>query len=98
MSDMYGKEFHAVTAFSEDPTNDKSEHARKVIEHSSLTWHSAKPSVDDFLNDWHQYQWFQEEPVGGPSIILRELKIDINYDLRTRYKLYSIATEKSYFV
>ncbi len=71
MLDYNGKQFHAVTAQSEDPANDESEYAREVVENSSLIWHPVKPSADDFLEHWHACQMFQEEPVGGPSIFMQ---------------------------
>lgn len=66
-----GKLFHAVTAISEDPANDESVYAREVVNHSSLIWHSAKPPVDDLVNYWEKCQWFQEEPVRGPSMLMQ---------------------------
>jgi asparagine synthase (glutamine-hydrolysing) len=71
MLDCQGKNFHAVTAQSEDPANDESEYARAVVENSSLIWHLTKPSADDFLENWEKCQWCQEEPVGGPSVFMQ---------------------------
>ena len=71
MKEYYGQQFHAVTAQSEDSSNDESQYARKVVEHSSLIWYLTKPSADDFLQYWHKCQWFQEEPIGTPSIFMQ---------------------------
>lgn len=71
MRDNTLKSFHAVTAQSEDPTNDETEYARAVVEHSSLTWHITKPSADDYIQYWQNCQWYQEEPIQGPSIFMQ---------------------------
>ena len=87
MFENYGKEFHAVTAFSEDPMNDESKYAREVAKHSSLIWYSVKPSVDDFLNNWEKCQWFQDEPVGGPSAIMQFCLMQVARDCGLRVML-----------
>jgi len=87
MFENYGKEFHAVTAFSEDPINDESKYAREVVKHSSLIWYSVKPSVDDFLNNWEKCQWFQDEPVGGPSAIMQFCVMQVARDSGLRVML-----------
>lgn len=71
MKNSYNKQFHAVTAQSEDPSKDESEYARKIVEASDLVWHLVRPSADDFINQWDRCQWFQDEPVGGPSIFMQ---------------------------
>jgi asparagine synthase (glutamine-hydrolysing) len=67
----FNKSFHAFTAQSEDPLNDETIYAKQVVEHSELIWHLTKPSADDFLHNWEQCLWFQDEPVGGLSIFLQ---------------------------
>lgn len=71
MRNSLNKSLHAVTAQSEDSLNDETIYARQVVQHSDLIWHVIKPSVNDFLQEWEQCLWFQDEPIGGPSIFMQ---------------------------
>ncbi len=65
------KTFSAVTAQSESPLNDETAFARQVVEHCHLDWHVAKPDYTAFKNSLEDCLWYQEEPVGGPSVFMQ---------------------------
>jgi asparagine synthase (glutamine-hydrolysing) len=63
--------FSAVTARSESPDNDEIDFARQVVEHCRLDWYIASPVYKDFAKHIEECLWFQEEPVGGPSVFMQ---------------------------
>jgi asparagine synthase (glutamine-hydrolysing) len=63
--------FDAVTARSENPETDETPYARQVAEHCGLRWHIAAPDYDDFTGHIETCLWFQEEPVGSPSVFMQ---------------------------
>jgi asparagine synthase (glutamine-hydrolysing) len=63
--------FDAVTARSESPETDETPYARQVVEHCGLRWHIAAPDYDDFAGNIERCLWFQEEPVGSPSVFMQ---------------------------
>jgi len=63
--------FDAVTARSENPETDETPYARLVAEHCGLQWHIAAPGYDDFAEHIERCLWFQEEPVGSPSVFMQ---------------------------
>jgi len=71
MNNYYSRQLHAITAQSEDPVNDESTYAREVVDNSNLIWYLTKPSADNFLMNWGNCLWHQDEPVGGPSILMQ---------------------------
>lgn len=63
--------FSAITAVSSQKSNDESEFAKIVAEHSDMNWITVTPSYDDFVNSLEQVIYTQEEPFGSPSIIMQ---------------------------
>lgn len=63
--------FDAVTARSENPETDETPYARQVAEHCGLRWHVAAPGYEDFAGHIETCLWFQEEPVGSPSVFMQ---------------------------
>ncbi len=63
--------FFAVTARSESPDNDEIDFARQVAEHCRLDWYISSPVYKDFAKRIEDCLWFQEEPVGGPSVFMQ---------------------------
>jgi len=64
-------EFSAITAQSESPDNDETLFARRVVEHCHLDWHVTKPDYNIFRDHIEKCLWYQEEPVGGPSVFMQ---------------------------
>jgi asparagine synthase (glutamine-hydrolysing) len=65
------RSFCAVTAVSEQSSNDESAFASMVAEAGGMDWHTVKPSYRDFVEDLPAVVRAQEEPFGGPSIIMQ---------------------------
>lgn len=63
--------FAAVTAKSESPINDETNFARQVVEKCGLGWFIASPDYKDFAKHIEECLYFQEEPVGGPSVFMQ---------------------------
>ena len=63
--------FIAITARSIQSDNDESPYAKMVAEHANLDWHVASPDTDDFINVLNKVIEIQEEPFGGPSIVMQ---------------------------
>ncbi|NPU86187.1 MAG: asparagine synthase (glutamine-hydrolyzing) [Syntrophaceae bacterium] len=63
--------FDAVTARSENPETDETPYARQVVGHCGLRWHVAAPGYEDFAGHIEACLWFQEEPVGSPSVFMQ---------------------------
>jgi asparagine synthase (glutamine-hydrolysing) len=63
--------FSAVTAQSESSSNDETPFARQVVEHCHLDWHVTKPDYGIFKSSLEKSLWYQEEPVGGPSVFMQ---------------------------
>ena len=74
-SNMYrlnsNTKFSAITAQSEDKRKDESQYARIVAEHCDLSWHTVKPTFDDFVFGIEECLRIQEEPIGGPSVFMQ---------------------------
>jgi asparagine synthase (glutamine-hydrolysing) len=66
-----GKRMHAVTASSEDPLNDERDLAQQVVQAVGLEWTVVRPTFDDFASVWDKLHWHQDEPVGGPSLVMQ---------------------------
>jgi len=83
-----GRPFCAITAVSEQDSNDESAFASKVAAAGDMEWFTVKPSYDDFVEVLPSVVKAQEEPFGGPSIIMqyfvmktaRELRIPVMLD------------------
>jgi asparagine synthase (glutamine-hydrolysing) len=74
-SDLYktssGNRFSAVTAKSIDKETDEAQYARIVVDKSDLDWHLVEPGTDDFFAIIDEVIRVQEEPFGGPSIMMQ---------------------------
>jgi len=63
--------FNAITASSLDPKNDETRYAEQVVKHSKLNWSVVQPTHNDFLDKIDEIVKIQDEPVGGPSIVMQ---------------------------
>lgn len=66
-----GERFRAITAVSEERSNDESSFAELVARSAGLDWMTVKPSFDDFASTIIEVVRAQEEPFGGPSICMQ---------------------------
>ena len=64
------KKFMAFTAQSTEKKNDETHFAKMVVEKSNLDWKITTPNKNDFLTVVKEVIEAQEEPFGGPSIIM----------------------------
>lgn len=63
--------FSAITAVSEQASNNEASYAEQVVNASELDWHQTRPSYQDFADSLPQVVQTQEEPFGGPSITMQ---------------------------
>ena len=63
--------FGAITAVSEQESNNEAHFAEMVVQASHLDWHRAKPSYEDFVSSLPHVVRAQEEPFGGPSLTMQ---------------------------
>jgi asparagine synthase (glutamine-hydrolysing) len=63
--------FKAITARSIQSDNDESPYAKMVSDYANLDWHLVSPNTDDYLNVLDKVIEIQEEPFGGPSIVMQ---------------------------
>ena len=63
--------FSAVTAVSEQRSNDESQFATLVVKHSNLDWIRVKPTYDDFSHSLPAVVQTQEEPFASASICMQ---------------------------
>jgi asparagine synthase (glutamine-hydrolysing) len=63
--------FCAITAVSEQPDNDESRFAERVVAASGLEWISVRPSYEDFAQGLPTVTRSQEQPFAGPSIVMQ---------------------------
>lgn len=61
----------AVTAKSIQEDNDESKYAKLVADHSNLDWFVSAPDKEDFNDVLDKVIEIQEEPFGGPSVIMQ---------------------------
>jgi asparagine synthase (glutamine-hydrolysing) len=66
-----GQKFLAITARSQDKTNDESAFAKQVVDFSSLEWHLVTPKNEDFREVIDKVIELQEEPFGSTSIVMQ---------------------------
>ncbi|MCO4089683.1 MAG: asparagine synthase (glutamine-hydrolyzing) [Limnohabitans sp.] len=66
-----GLNFSAITAISEQESNDESAYAKKVVDHSNLNWLQVKPSYQDFVDSLPSVVKSQEEPFGSTSLTMQ---------------------------
>lgn len=74
-SALYQKESHhtfsAITAISEQVSNDESHYAQQVVNYCGLNWICTKPTYDDFQKTLKEIVYTQEEPFSSPSIVMQ---------------------------
>lgn len=63
--------FFAITAVSEQASNNEEKYAAKIVEQSRLNWQRTRPSYEDFAATVETLIDVQEEPFGGPSIMMQ---------------------------
>lgn len=66
-----GERFRAITAVSQEATNDESPFASAVAERSGLEWITVRPTPADFAAAINDVVRTQEEPFGGPSVVMQ---------------------------
>lgn len=66
-----GRAFRGITAVSEQASNNESQYAQQVIEHSGMSWIQVRPSYADFVDSLPHLVLTQEEPFGGPSLTMQ---------------------------
>jgi asparagine synthase (glutamine-hydrolysing) len=69
--------FCAITAQSTNPKNDETDYARQVVLNSDLEWICTKPSVEEYKNYLPEVVRTQQEPFGGPSIMMQYFVFNI---------------------
>jgi asparagine synthase (glutamine-hydrolysing) len=65
------EKFNAITAKSIEKENDESIFAEMVVNRADLNWKIAYPQKEDFFKVVEDVIVTQEEPFGGPSIIMQ---------------------------
>jgi asparagine synthase (glutamine-hydrolysing) len=65
------EKFKAITAKSIQKEKDESLYAKHVAEYANLEWFVSTPDTDDFMEVLDKVIEIQEEPFGGPSIIMQ---------------------------
>ncbi len=63
--------FSAITALSEQASNNEEGYAAQVVQHCGLNWIRVQPSYADFSTTLRHLIDIQEEPFGGPSIMMQ---------------------------
>jgi asparagine synthase (glutamine-hydrolysing) len=63
--------FFAITAVSEQASNNEEEYAAEVVRRSGLNWLRTKPSYETFASAAETLMEVQEEPFAGPSIMMQ---------------------------
>lgn len=63
--------FKAITARSIQSDNNESPYAKMLSDYANLDWYVASPNTDDYLNVLDKVIEIQEEPFGGPSIVMQ---------------------------
>jgi asparagine synthase (glutamine-hydrolysing) len=67
----YPQAFSAITAVSEQASNNEADFAAKVVTHCQLNWLKTTPSYDNFQNQIEDIVYTQEEPFASPSIVMQ---------------------------
>lgn len=65
------EKFTAITAKSIEKENDESVFAEMVVRHANLDWKVTFPQKEDFLKVVDDVIETQEEPFGGPSVMMQ---------------------------
>jgi asparagine synthase (glutamine-hydrolysing) len=66
-----GGAFAAITAVSEQESNNEARFAEMVVKASDLDWHPVKPGYRDFTDTLDAVVRAQEEPFGSPSLTMQ---------------------------
>jgi len=66
-----GDAFCAITAQSQSEENDETKFARLIVDRSKLRWFTVKPTYEQFAAVLPEIVRAQEEPFGGPSIVMQ---------------------------
>lgn len=66
-----GERFFAITAVSEQASNNEETYAAEVAEKAELNWLRTKPTYQDFASTAETLLEVQEEPFAGPSIMMQ---------------------------
>lgn len=70
-SNRSNERFSAITAVSEQKSNDESRYAALVVKRSRLNWIQVKPGYRDFSRNLQAVTSAQEEPFASPSIFMQ---------------------------
>lgn len=65
------KPFSAITAISEQASNNESHFAEMVVKHCQLNWLTTKPNYETFQAQIENIMHTQEEPFASPSIVMQ---------------------------
>ena len=63
--------FAAITAVSEQESNNEARFAQLVVESNALDWHPVRPSYQGFSDTLQSVVRAQEEPFGSPSLTMQ---------------------------
>jgi asparagine synthase (glutamine-hydrolysing) len=63
--------FYAITAVSQQASNNEEEWAAEVVRKSELNWLRTEPTYEDFASTAETLVDVQEEPFAGPSIMMQ---------------------------
>ncbi|QIG93417.1 asparagine synthase (glutamine-hydrolyzing) [Bradyrhizobium sp. 6(2017)] len=63
--------FFAITAVSEQAANNEEAYAAEIVASAELNWLRTKPGYEDFASTAETLLEVQEEPFGGPSIMMQ---------------------------
>lgn len=66
-----GGRFAAITAVSEQQSNNEESYAGLVVQSADLDWHRTRPTYDDFLTSLDDVVESQEEPFASPSLTMQ---------------------------
>ncbi|NDH08735.1 MAG: asparagine synthase (glutamine-hydrolyzing) [Gammaproteobacteria bacterium] len=63
--------FSAITAISEQASNNEADFAEMVVKHCQLNWLKTTPSYEHFQTQIEDIVYTQEEPFASPSIVMQ---------------------------
>ena len=66
-----GFKFSAITAISEQESNNEASYAKQIVDYADLNWLTVKPSYHDFLDTLPAVVKTQEEPFGSTSLSMQ---------------------------
>ena len=71
MSQSSNEAFYAITAVSQQASNNEEEYAAEVASKSELNWLRTEPTYEEFASTAETLIDVQEEPFAGPSIMMQ---------------------------